>query len=314
MNGLRLSRMFYEEYGRPMLEREFPAYADRIAAGVAGEGSECLGFDDTLSMDHDFDAGFILWLTNEDAAQIGAALAEAYGRLPLAEFTFRHTGIRKQTSAYGGGRRGVKTIDGFFTELLGTPDGPSDWQDWLLTPSYALCNATNGEIFCDGLGEVTRRRAYLAVLPEDIRRKKIAACAAYMAQSGQYNYMRCMKRGETGAACLALADFVKQTAAIVYLLNRRHSPYYKWMLRGMGGLPVLGGLSQTLTGLLAESASGEEKQDRIEEICTEVIGQMELQGLTHSVSELGSYMETHAFAVMQTIENEAIRSLHVMQG
>lgn len=314
MNGIALSRAFYEEYGAPMLQREFPAYAERIAVGVAGEGSECLGYDDALSMDHDFDGGFILWLTNEDAAQIGAALGEAYAQLPLAEFTFRHTGMEKQTSAYGGGRRGVKTIDGFFTELLGDPHGPADWQDWLLTPSYALCNATNGEIFCDALGELTKRRAYLSVLPEDIRRKKIAACAAYMAQSGQYNYMRCMKRGEAGAAYFALTDFAKHTAAMAYLLNRRHCPYYKWMLRGMRELPILGGQEAKLSSLLTEALPSDEKQRMIEEICIAVIVQMELQGLTRPVSELGSYMETHAFAVMQTIQDEAIRSLHVMQG
>ena len=54
MKGLELCREYFENYGRAMLE-EFPEIKDRIAVGLAGEGSECLGFDDELSRDHDFE-------------------------------------------------------------------------------------------------------------------------------------------------------------------------------------------------------------------------------------------------------------------
>ena len=57
MQGLELAKRYYEEVGRPMLEREFPELLPRLAAGLVGEGSECLGFDDAISQDHDFGAG-----------------------------------------------------------------------------------------------------------------------------------------------------------------------------------------------------------------------------------------------------------------
>ena len=67
--GLDLARSFYEQKGRPMLLEKYPAYADRIAAGLAGEGSECLGLDDVYSTDHDFGPGFCFWLTKRTMKQ-----------------------------------------------------------------------------------------------------------------------------------------------------------------------------------------------------------------------------------------------------
>lgn len=43
MKGMDIARRYYEEYGKPMLEEKFPEYVDRVAAGLVGEGSECLG-------------------------------------------------------------------------------------------------------------------------------------------------------------------------------------------------------------------------------------------------------------------------------
>ena len=65
-NGLELCEAFYEEYGRPMILQKFPEYEKMIAAGLVGEGSECFGFDDQTSRDHDFGPGFCLWLTDPE--------------------------------------------------------------------------------------------------------------------------------------------------------------------------------------------------------------------------------------------------------
>lgn len=49
MKGLELSRRYYEQYGRQALMEYDPALFERVAVGLAGEGSECFGFDDELS-------------------------------------------------------------------------------------------------------------------------------------------------------------------------------------------------------------------------------------------------------------------------
>ena len=66
MKGLEISKAFFEEYGRPMLMEQFPELMPYLAAGLCGSGSECLGYDDDVSTDHDYEPGFIIFLPGED--------------------------------------------------------------------------------------------------------------------------------------------------------------------------------------------------------------------------------------------------------
>ena len=75
------SRRFYEKEVAPMIHDRFGAYEERIAVGVSGEGSDCFGYDDFVSRDHDFGTGVCLWLTDEDYTLIGKNLALEYDRL-----------------------------------------------------------------------------------------------------------------------------------------------------------------------------------------------------------------------------------------
>lgn len=309
MQGMELSKAYYETFGKKMIQEKFPDYADRIAVGLVGEGSECFGYDDEISQDHDYGAEFCMWLKRSDYDLIGEALQAEYEKLP-AEFM----GVRKQNqSLYGVRRRGVRTIEGFYESLVGSTDGNLIWQDYFFVPEYRLANAVNGEVFKDTDGTFTRIRERLkAGMPQDVRVKKIAAKAAYMAQSGQYNFSRCLRHGEAGAAQLALYEFVQNTVQMIYLLNTAYCPYYKWMFRGMQSLPKLSALQEPLTALLTEGNNGvqiEKKETVIEKICQEIVKELKQQNLTEGSWD---YLESHALSVMEHIENPQIRSMHLL--
>lgn len=85
MKGLKLSQLYYDEVIAPFLRERASGYTDRIAAGLVGEGSECFGFDDEYSRDHDWGATICLWLDEEDEKIIGQRLQEGLFQLP-AEF------------------------------------------------------------------------------------------------------------------------------------------------------------------------------------------------------------------------------------
>ena len=307
MKGLDEAKKLYREYGAPMLHARFAAWEDRVAVGLAGHGSECFGFDDELSRDHDFPQGFCLWLDDETDRAVGVELARAYRALPF--------GAARERSAMGEVSRGVLRIGDFYRRYTGSSDAPESLLQWLSLPSHALAEATNGEVFRDDQGRFTAlRETLLHGMPEDVWKKKLAARVITMAQAGQYNYPRCVRHGEQGAAVLALTEFVHAACAAVYILNRRHMPYYKWQLRGMAGLDRLGGLREALEFLL--TADNDEqgrvlKSAVVEDICASVVKELRAQGLTHGAWD---YLEPHAYEILEHIDSRELRSMHIMEG
>ena len=302
--GLEEAKALYLQKGRPMLHALFPDEEGRIAVGLAGHGSECFGYDDALSRDHDFFPGFCLWVTKEDDVRIGPRLQHAYREAVGSRERLR--------SAMGEETLGVRRICDFYSRYTGCPGAPETPEHWLALPENALAEATNGEVWRDDLGEFSKvRETLLYGMPEDVWRKKIAARALEMAQSGQYNYARCLHHGQPGAAQLALFSFVKAACSMIFLLNRRHEPYYKWVFRAMEDLPKLSELKEALEFLLLEQADATLKQGVVEDLCARVINELHLQELSDSTS---SYLEPHAFSVQEHIISQSLRAMHILEG
>ena len=310
MNGLELAKGYYETFGAPMLHEQFAAVERLVAVGLVGSGSECLGYDDAVSTDHDFEPGFCLFLPGEDLIDRRTAflLERAYAKLPAEYGGFK----RAKIAPVGGNRHGVIRTADFYTEKVGSPDGALDVRTWLTLPEHALLEATNGAVFRDDLGAFTAVRQKLLYMPEDVRRKKLAGNLLLMAQAGQYNYNRCLSHGETGAAQLAAVEFVKAALNVVFLLNRRYQPYYKWTFRALRALPKLSQLGDTLEYLLT-SENGEKeavtKSLVIEDAAALVIGELREQDLTKAVC---GDLEKHAYSVNDGVSDPALRNLHVL--
>lgn len=307
MKGIELAREFYEEFGRPMIEGDFAEYVDRIAVGIVGRGSECFGFDDDISTDHDFEPGFCIWLTDEDEREFGFKLFRAYSALPKEYKGYK---LQERSNSITSGR-GVMTISEFYRNYTGKADGPENLSDWLYIPSQYLAEATNGEVFYDPLGEFSRIRDYIKNgMPEDVRRKKIASCALLMAQSGQYNYARCLSHGEGGAARLALSEFVQKSIEMVFLLNRAHMPYYKWSFKAMRKLDILDEKALVLEQILnSPNEASKEIILEIEAFCSEVISELKGQGLTELDDD---YLERHAYFINGTIKDNRLRNSEII--
>ena len=306
MRGLEIAKAFYHEYGEPMLREKFPEILPFMAVGLLGRGSECLGFDDEVSRDHDFEPGFCVFLPGEEIVDRRTAflLERAYAGLPKEFMGLRRAVI----SPVGGARHGVLRTAEFMTDLVGSSDGRLDLTGWMTVPDHAL----SGEIFTDPYGEVTAIRERLRRQPVDVKRKKLAGHLLLMGQSGQYNYKRCLAHGETAAAQLAVTEFVKSTMSVVFLLNNTYQPYYKWSFRAMRALPRLSLEAELLEYLLTsdnEPETAKEKYDVIEGIASDVIDELMEQGLTEAIC---ADLEKHAYSVNDQIADAYIRNLHIL--
>ena len=308
--GLKLARAYWNEYGKPLIVERYPEYQGRIAAGLVGHGSECYGFDDELSHDHDFGPGFCLWLTDEDYAAIGERLQADYESLPD---TFMGFGPKSQTArAQGAGRRvGVFRIGDFFESITGYRQAPPADRphEWLMLDEPTLAAATNGEVFADPLGAFSKTRQGFKLMPEDVRLSLISRRLGMIAQAGQYNLPRMLQRGDGAAAWCAINEFAEAVASLVFLINTPVSagymPYYKWRFAALRRLSrrmaarlpdacaqledvlrlasaaCFGGVGFGEGGKGAAPAA-KQVVSIVESICAEIVAELGREGLTDS--------------------------------
>jgi hypothetical protein len=310
MKGLELSEKYFNIHGLPMLQEQFPSVLHLVACGLFGSGSECFGFDDSISRDHDFEPGFMILLPDESVIDRRTAfqMERAYAKLPKEFEGFQ----RCKMQPVGGSRHGVIRIADFMREKTGTADGLLSRHDWLSIPEQALAETVNGKIFYDGSGELTEIRSRLSYFPESIWKKKIAGNLLLMAQSGQYNYMRCLAHKEPAAAQLAVFEFVKHAISAVFLLNRQYQPYYKWCFHALRDLPMLSIEAELFELLITtdnEEKNSEEKYRIIEGIASDIIDLLIQFKLTEATC---GDLEKHAYSVNDGIEDTEIRNMHIL--
>lgn len=294
MKGLELSQKYYETYGRTMIDERFPEIADQTAAGLVGYGSECLGFDDEISRDHDYGPSFCIWLPGEIYARYGKSVQAAYDALPKE---FMGYGARIEQEQ-GKGRVGALCLEDFYREILGRDTLPVTEAEWLMIPEEALATATSGSVFEDRLGAFSAfRKGLLCYYPERVWRRKFADALAKAAQAGQYNFARAMRRGERVAAELALGEFVRESMHMVYLLNRTYAPFYKWMHRGLRELAV-GGEIGDMAALLWQTDSEADRILIIEAVCNVLVQIMQEQGLSTGKD---NFLQSHVGEVLKGI-------------
>ena len=281
--GLAIAQEYYEIYGAPMLKEQFPQFLDKIAVGLTGRGSDCFGYDDEVSRDHDWGPDFCIWVTEDTYVQIGKQLQDAYNSLPKE---FR--GYRRALRVNGKNRRGVIIISDFYQGLVGAKS--YEEIDWRQVSDSSLAAAVNGEVFCDEEGNFTAfREKLMQGYPEDILFLKIAESAAGFAQTIQYNYSRMRQRGDELTAQMMIWQGIQNAMKLQHYIENRYPPHDKWLRRS---------LEETAAGkelaILLQQLSG--SQDSQVQEAAERVGHffaMEMYG-RDIISDVDTYLDAHS--------------------
>ncbi|MCL5405836.1 MAG: DUF4037 domain-containing protein [Deltaproteobacteria bacterium] len=299
MKGLDLCEEYYLAYGSAMIKTKFPGLESRLAAGLVGEGSECFGFDDEISRDHDWGPGFCLWLDSEDYASVGPALDAEYQKLPKTIGNFN-----RLYSRWGKSRVGVMEIGAFYRSFIGLDHAPESARQWFQIPEHLLAACTNGRIFNDQSGKFSAiREDLLSFFPEEVRLAKMVARCAAAAQSGQYNYPRMLKRNDPFAAQYAVIQFCSEIISLAFLLNRRFCPYYKWRHRAVRVLPVMGEYLYDHVRNLVLERNDPQKAELIENVSSAVIDALRRENLSGNASD---FLLDHAVEMAEKISDPTI--------
>ena len=311
-NVIEKNRRFYDNFVAGMIRERFPEFEDRIAVGIAGEGSDCFGYDDEISRDHDFGTGVCLWLTDADMERFGYPLSIAYNELvDSVERAYLTERLRE--------RRGVMTVRGFYSNVLNididaeTPVMTEE--QWLSLDHSCLKTATNGRVFRDDPGVFTAFRRYLmGYYPDRVWRARIAQELHEYASAFQVNYARCMTRGDIVAAELCRAMGISSAMELWFLLKKEYPPYYKWTFRALNELDNEGGFSAKIRELASERISPEawkgtkyhpnrlNYKDRIVSLSEEIASEIEIMLAKEGLIKVrGRYLEAHVKVVMEGI-------------
>lgn len=257
--GLELSRRFYTEAVRSLLEEAAPGIPHTAAR--IGPGSEVLGYDTERSADHEWGPRLQLFLHPHDvprhAARIRHVLAQ---HLPktfhgwpthFAATKDRDIRVMQVTEGPVHHRVEVTAVSPWFRAALGfDPASGVTPAHWLATPTQLLAEATAGAVFHDGLRTLTPARAALRWYPHDLWLHLLACQWRRIAQEEAF-VGRCGEVGDELGSAVEAARLVRDLMRLCLLMDRRYPPYGKWLGSAFARTPAAPRLTPELTAVLA---------------------------------------------------------------
>ena len=226
MKGLDLSRAYFAEVVRPILTTDVPEIGENYAAALLGWGSDVLGHDDEISRDHEWGPRCYLFLPNSLQKHTEKIRQALNSQVPMEfrGFPTRFVVNRDRPNVRvpsndesGQVHLEITTSEEYFKSTLGTVAPASDLE-WLTIPEFRLLEQTRGEVFLDGVGEVTRLRSYCEYYPVDVWKYRLAY--AWLELSWDVDIVKlCLDRGDILSARYSMANTLARIMKLTFLLN-----------------------------------------------------------------------------------------------
>ena len=237
ISGLNLSELFYQQVVKPIMLRFFPEI--KYACARMGRGSEVLGYDDSVSTDHDFGPCVQLFLPEDNFKTIAAEIMSVMDtHLPES---FQGFSVK-----YPSGCRPLNLPDSY-PEMLGSWHGVElytlrmwsrmylqadltrglDSLQWLRYSEQFFLLITAGKVFRDDSGELTAFREKFAWFPQQVWLYKIAAQWGKIAEERAY-VGRADSVNDTIGASIIAVRMAENIMRLAMLTEKVYAPYSKW--------------------------------------------------------------------------------------
>ena len=291
--GLTLSKQFYWEVIRPMLDTYYPALSH--GAALLGNGSEVLGFDTAQSMDHDWGPRLMLFLNENDYSNRASEMEEILQRdLPEQFHGFPVRWLIDGPSAYHCVE--LHTIRNFFLDYLNFDiRGEIELADWLTFPEQKLRTIISGALYWDEVGLQAARERF-QYYPRDIWLYLLAAGWSRIGEE-QHLMGRAGSAGDEIGSALIAARLVRDLMRLCFLMEKQYAPYPKWFGTAFAQLRDVKDLAAILPKVLV-SAEWEERQKYLAMAYESMAARHNRLGITEPVEEKVSYFFERPFLVI----------------
>ena len=270
VKGMVLSERLYHEGVKPIMERHFPKLA--YSAARLGQGSDTLGYDTPMSMDHGWGPTVEVYLSAEDHAQHADQITEGMRHeLPPevagvpTHFDSTSHEIGKPAQAEGGPiehRVNCINVDTFVVSYRPfNPNRGITALDWVTLPQQTLRLIRSGRVFHDGLGELDPMREKLHYYPDDVWYYLLSAQWEHTGQECPFMGRCGDVSDELGSRILA-ARLIHYVMDLCFLMERQYAPYSKWFGTAFAELRCAADLTPVMHAAL-DAQTWQERERRL---------------------------------------------------
>ncbi|MBI2626742.1 MAG: DUF4037 domain-containing protein [Parcubacteria group bacterium] len=327
LSGIELSRSYYQEVVKPILDSEFPNL--KYSAALIGWGSEVLGYDTEISRDHHWGPRVLIFLSEADFPELKEKISKTLSEKLPYEFMGYSTNFSKSQE---NGVRISKTItSGPVDHMVDIFTIKSLWQmrikfdpyqeitnlDWLTFPQQRLLALTSGAVYHDGLSELETIRNKFNFYPKEVWLYLLAAQWTRISQEEAFVGRTGDVGDELGSQVVA-SRIVRELMKLCFLMDQKYYPYTKWFGTAFSKLNIASKLEPSLSKTLLAS-SWKEREKYLAE-AYKIIAQAHNElGITKPMTtEVSSYHERpylvihadgFADAIRKTITEEELKKL-----
>lgn len=294
--GLKLSELFYHEAVKPIVETDFPGL--NYSAALIGYGSDVLGYDTEMSIDHNWGPRLLLFLAEADYPLFHSPLDQSLREKLPVQFYGYSTHFSRPDLNDGGTQHmeyietgpvnhlvQILIIKDYFESYVGIdPYKELQLLDWLTLPEQKLLVVTGGKVYYDGLNELNNIRQKLSYYPHEIWLYLLSAQWDKIAQEEAF-VGRCGEAGDELGSAIVASRIVRNLMKLCFLMEKQYAPYPKWFGTAYSRLKCAPELSPLFQKVL-QANNWKEREQHLS-AAYEIIAQM------HNALSITKPLETH---------------------